>query len=152
MEIHLLIALGVGVVLDETAPTSLDLNAASRLLLDMLDVAATRTDNLSAQIESRNGLQINWNALVWPLAAATLVTLVLRLLRGLTATEAALIDEVRQLRVHELVDLLDGFLETFLGCAGDMKIERRVLASYQRQFISSREAVLTAGVAMLLSG
>ena len=46
MEVHLLITLGVGVVLDEAASTSLDLNAASRLLLNVLDVAATRADEI----------------------------------------------------------------------------------------------------------
>lgn len=122
MKVHLLIALGVGVVLDEAASTSLDLNTASRFLLNVLDVAAARSDDLSAQVEPWNGLQINWNALVWPLAAATLITLVLRLLGGLAATETTLVDEVRQLGVHELVDLLDGLLETFLGCAGNMQI------------------------------
>ena len=68
----------------------------------------------------------------------------LGLLGGLAATETALIDEVRQLGVHELVDLLDGFLETFLGRAGNMKVKRRVLTELSAA-IHRLSAVCTYG-------
>lgn len=47
--------------------------------------------------------------------------------RLITALETSFIDEIGQLLGHELFDLGDSFVETVLGNAGDVKVERRVL-------------------------
>lgn len=51
---------------DESRATALYLNTAAGLLLDMFDIRTTLAHNLGTQIESRNGLQVNWDALVGP--------------------------------------------------------------------------------------
>lgn len=49
------------------------------------------------------------------------------LLLRLTATESALINEVRKLFLHEVVDHGDGLLKAILVCACDVEIERGAL-------------------------
>lgn len=124
MQIHLLIALPAGIVLHEATSSALDLHATPCLLLDVLYVTSTRTHNLRTQVEARDGLEVDWDALFRPLTTAERVTLNLF---WLSATEATLVDQVGQFLLHELVDLLDGFLEAVFGGAGNMEVERWVL-------------------------
>jgi hypothetical protein len=126
MQIHLLIALHLGVVLLETTSSTLDLSSAARLLLNVLHVRSTSSDDLSAQVESRNGLEIDRDALFGPLAASEVVALDLGL--GLSwTTETAFVDQVGQFLLHHLFDLLHSLFEAFLGGAGDVEVKRRVL-------------------------
>lgn len=48
--------------------TSLDLNAASSLLLDMLDISTAVTNNLSTKVEPRKWLERDGNLFLWPFA------------------------------------------------------------------------------------
>ena len=73
MQVHAFIALMSSVVLHETGSTTLDLNAASCLLLDVFDVRTTLTDNLSTKVESGDGLEIHRNLLFRPFALNVLV-------------------------------------------------------------------------------
>jgi len=41
---------------------------------------------------------------------------------GLSSAESSLVDQVRQLLLHEIINDLDGLLETFLGGACDMEV------------------------------
>ena len=91
MQIHLLITLPACIVIHEATATTLDLHTTARFLLDVLDVAPARTNNLSTQIEARDWLEVDGNALFRPLAATERIALDLRLL---STTEAALVDEI----------------------------------------------------------
>jgi hypothetical protein len=44
-----------------------------------------------------------------------------------TATEATLIDQVGQFLRQHLLDHLNSLIESFLGCASNAKVKRRVL-------------------------
>ena len=68
MQVHWLIALLAGTVFHEPRPSSLDLDATSGLLLNMLHVRTTVTYNLSPQIESWNGIKIDWDSFFGPFA------------------------------------------------------------------------------------
>ena len=126
MQIHLLITLHLGIVLLETASSALDLNSAARLLLNVLHIGSTSSDNLGAQVESGNRLEIDRDALFGPLAASEMIALDLGL--GLSwATETAFVNQVGQFLLHHLFDLLDSLLEAFLGSAGDVEVQGRVL-------------------------
>lgn len=46
---------------------------------------------------------------------------------GLSSAESSLVDQVRQLLLHEIINDLDGLLETFLGGACDMEVQRGML-------------------------
>ena len=122
----------------------------------MLDVAPSRAYNLGAQVEARNGFEIDRDALFRPLA--TTERIALDLLFGLAAAKTALVDEVGQFLFHEFVDFLDGFFEAFFRLGRYMEVEGWVLHP-QLQLANPKIpphgqglGVLTAGVAMLLSG
>lgn len=57
VKIHVLIALTVGRGLEVTRTSTFDLHTASGFLLDMLDVGASMTNNLSAQVEPLHRLK-----------------------------------------------------------------------------------------------
>lgn len=129
MKIHILIALGVGVVFKEATTTTLDLHAAAGLGLDVFNVAPALSDDLCAQIEAWDWLKVDWDTLFRPLAPALVVALEGRAVtfaRGVAA-KAALVHEIRQVDFHQLFNFLDSFLETFFGCRGDVEIEWGVL-------------------------
>jgi hypothetical protein len=44
-----------------------------------------------------------------------------------SATEAALVDELGEFLFHHLLDLRDSFVQTFLCGAGYVQVQRRVL-------------------------
>lgn len=124
MQIHLLITLPARVMLHEPTATAFDLHAAARLALDVLDIASAGAHDLRAQVEARNGFEIDGNALFRPLAATERVTLDLWLF---SAAEAALVDEVGEILLHKLINLLYRFLEAVFGRAGDVKVKGWVL-------------------------
>ena len=100
MQIHLLITFPSGIVLHEPTSTPLDLHTAARLLLDMLDVAATSANNLRTKIEAWDRFQIDRDALFGPLATTHVIAL--NLLLRFSATEATLVYKVGKLLLHEL--------------------------------------------------
>jgi hypothetical protein len=75
MEIHILIALTTGAMLHKSGTTALDLDTASGLLLDVLHISATMTNNLSTKVEAREWFEIDWNLLFGPF---TLIKLVMK--------------------------------------------------------------------------
>ena len=68
VQIHLLITFPSRIVLHEPTSPPLDLHTAARLLLNMLDVAATSANNLRTKVEAWDRLEIDRNALFRPLA------------------------------------------------------------------------------------
>jgi hypothetical protein len=126
MQIHLLIALHLSIVLLESTASALDLDSATRLLLDVLDVRSTSSNDLSAQVESGNGFEIDRDALLRPLATAQVIALDLGLfLSG--AAESTFVDQIREFLLHHLFDFLNSSLQTFLRDAGNVEVKRRVL-------------------------
>jgi hypothetical protein len=75
MEIHVLITLPASTVFHESRATAFDLNTASGLLLDMLDISATMTNNLSTKVEARKWFEIDRDLLFRPF---TLIKLVMK--------------------------------------------------------------------------
>lgn len=68
MQIHGLVTFFAGADFRETRTTTLNLDLAAGLLLDMFHVSTALTDNLCSQVESRNRFKVNWNALLGPFA------------------------------------------------------------------------------------
>jgi hypothetical protein len=66
MQIHIFITLATSTMLHESGTTAFDLDTASGLLLDVLDISTTMTNNLSTKVETRNRLKVDWNLLFWP--------------------------------------------------------------------------------------
>ena len=126
MQVHLLIALHLSVVLLESTATSLDLDSATRLLLDVLDVRSTSSNNLGAQVETRDRLEIDRDALLRPLATSQVIALDLGLFLS-RATEATFVDQIREFLLHHLFNFLDSCLQTFLRDTGNVEVKRRVL-------------------------
>jgi hypothetical protein len=96
-------------------------------LLDVLDIVASTTNNLSPQVEASNWLEINRNFLLGPFALQqsvavqrteetikTYTTEFVPFDLGLAATKPALVNEVRQILLHHLVDHSDCGTETLL--------------------------------------
>lgn len=126
MQVHLLIALHLSVVLFESTATSLDLDSATRLLLDVLDVRSTSSNDLGAQVETRDRLEIDRDALLRPLATSQVIALDLGLFLS-RATEATFVDQIREFLLHHLFNFLDSCLQTFLRDTGNVEVKRRVL-------------------------
>ena len=68
MKIHILIALSTSTVLHESRAAALYLDTASSFLLDMFDIRTTVSDNLSTEVEAREGLKIDRDLLFRPFA------------------------------------------------------------------------------------
>lgn len=68
VQIHLLITFVSRVVLHKARASTFDLNTASSFLLDVLDIRAALANDLSTEIEARDGFEIDRNLLFWPLA------------------------------------------------------------------------------------
>lgn len=68
MEEHRIVAFALRAGFDEARATALDLDATAGLLLDVLHIRTTLTNDLGTQIEPGNRLEVDWNALVWPFA------------------------------------------------------------------------------------
>lgn len=66
MEVHRLVALLASVMLDKAGATTLDLDAATSLLLDVFNIGTTVADNLGAEVETRNGLEVDGDLLFGP--------------------------------------------------------------------------------------
>lgn len=111
-------------MLHEPTPASLDLHPTLRLLLDILDITAPLPDDLRAEVEAGDGLEVDWDTLFRPFATPERIALN-RL--WFSATESTLVDQVGEFLLHELVDLLHGFVETVFARARDVEVEGRVL-------------------------
>jgi hypothetical protein len=61
MQIHVFVAFSPSAVFHEARATPFDLNAASSLLLNMLDICATVTNDLSTKVKTRKRLEINYD-------------------------------------------------------------------------------------------
>jgi predicted solute-binding protein len=68
MKIHVLITLATSTMLHESGATALDLDSASSLLLNVLHISATVTNDLSAKIETWNWFKVDGNLLLGPFA------------------------------------------------------------------------------------
>jgi hypothetical protein len=140
VEVHGLVTLLSAVWLHEARTATFDLDLAACLLLDELDVIASATDNLCAQVKATNRLKTYGDLLFRPLAlgivsntlagitwatySAEFVTLeVLRL----PAAEATFVYEVRKVFLHHLLDHFYSLIQALLGGAGDTEVQGRVL-------------------------
>ena len=74
MQEHRFIAFPASARLDEARAPALDLNAAPRLLLNMLHVGTALADNLSTQVEPRDWLEIDRDPLIGPFTLYTVST------------------------------------------------------------------------------
>lgn len=70
MQKHILVTLAVGCLLEKAGAPPFDLDATSRLKLDVLDVGAAMTDDLGTEVESRNRVKIDGDLRLWPFALA----------------------------------------------------------------------------------
>lgn len=68
MEVHGFVTLLSAVWLHEAGTATFDLDLAACLLLNELDIVATATDNLCAQVKAANRLETYGNLLFRPLA------------------------------------------------------------------------------------
>lgn len=66
MEIHGLVAFLASVVLDEARATALDLDTTASFLLDVFDIGTAMADNLSTEVETRDGLEVDGNLFLRP--------------------------------------------------------------------------------------
>jgi hypothetical protein len=140
VEVHGLVALLSTVWLHEAGTATFDLDLAACLLLDELDVIASATDNLCAQVKAANRLKTYGDLLFGPLAlgivsnmlagiawatySAELVTLEVL---GLPAAEATFVYEVRKVFLHHLLDHFHSLFQALLGGASDTEVQGRVL-------------------------
>ena len=140
MEVHGFIGLLTGLWFHEAGATALDLDLAARLLLDILDIVATTTNDLSTQIESTNRLETDRDLLLGPFAlipvsfaewilsprtySAKLVTFKVF---WFATTESAFIYKIREILFHHFFNHGNGLVQAFFGRASDAKIQRWVL-------------------------
>lgn len=68
MKVHLLITLLASTMFHEARPTTLDLDSASSLLLNVLDIRTSMTNNLSTKVKTRDRLEVNRDLLLGPFA------------------------------------------------------------------------------------
>ena len=68
MQEHWFVAFPPRARFNETRATALDLHTTASLLLDVLDIGTTLTNDLCAQIEARYRFKINRDALLRPFA------------------------------------------------------------------------------------
>jgi hypothetical protein len=115
MKIHLLIALHASVLLHEAAASALDLYSALGLLLDVFHVLTSLADDLCPEIETRDRLEFDRDALFRPFAATERIAFDIWFRLATSTLKAALVDQVWEFLLHELVDLLYGLLEAFFG-------------------------------------
>lgn len=171
---HRLVAFPAGAVLHEARAPTFDLNPATGLLLDMLDIGTALSDDLSTQVEPGNGLQVHGNPLLGPFTleavsmshyvmgpcgtdAYPAIFIAFHRLR-LAATEPSLVHQVGELLLHEVVDQLDRLLEAIFVRARHVEKQRRVLWMEERSETSDHTVATrdcrdnTAAVAMFLSG
>jgi hypothetical protein len=89
---HGLITFPAGAWFQETGATTLDLHLATSLLLNVLHICTSLSDNLGSEIESRDRFQINRNPFLGPFTTAVFITL--NWIR-LTPAESSLVNEIR---------------------------------------------------------
>lgn len=129
MQEHWLLAFSAGTGFHEAGASTFDLNLASSSLLNMLYICTALSDNLGTKVKARNWLKVHWNPLLGPFTlrivsillstvdytpaiSYTTVFITFHLFR-LTSTESALIDQVGEFLLHELVDQIHGLFQAF---------------------------------------
>jgi hypothetical protein len=141
MQVHLFIALTASAVLHKAGTASFNLHTASGLLLNMLDICTTMTNNLSTQVEAWDRLKANRNSLFWPFALEIIcqsllygqtkspytTELVSLNLLWLSSPEPSFINKIWQFLLHQFIDFLNGLFESGLGRARNVQIKRWVL-------------------------
>jgi hypothetical protein len=170
MQIHRLVALPIRAMFSEAGAASFDLDFAAGLLLNMLHVRSTLTDNLGSQVETLDRLKVDRNSLLGPFPLyqvirtpnfiqAQVVTYPSKFitfnLRLFPTAESTFVYEVGQLLFHKLLNLRNGFIEALSGSAGNVEVKRRILSpNCQHQVIQvyPNSCKLTEGVAIDLSG
>ena len=73
MKIHILVTFAASAMFHETRTTAFNLNTAPSLLLNMLDVSTSMTNDLSTEIETWDWFKVYWNLLFRPFALSILV-------------------------------------------------------------------------------
>jgi hypothetical protein len=68
MQVHVFITLTTSTMFHEARSTALDLDTTPSLLLDMLDISPSMTNNLSTEVEARNWFKIYLNSFLGPFA------------------------------------------------------------------------------------
>lgn len=91
----------------------------------MLNIGATSTDNLRPQVETRDRLKTDWDALLGPFGA--LAFWIFGFWFSFAAFEAALINKLGKLLLNQLIDLGDGSLQNLLCSGCNVKIQRGFL-------------------------
>jgi hypothetical protein len=66
MQIHILITFLISAMLEESRATALDLDTASRFLLNVFDICTSVPNNLSTKIKALNWFKINGDLLLRP--------------------------------------------------------------------------------------
>lgn len=141
MQIHLLIAFSASTMLHKSRIAALDLNTASRFLLDVLNVSASMTHDLCSQIESRKGLKIDGDTLFRPFALVSRQSFGIMVLGRTTyapkfipfnlfwfpTSETSLINQIRQLLLHKFLHFQNRFFEAIFRSTGDVEVQWRVL-------------------------
>ena len=127
MQEHRLLAFSASTGFHEAGAPTFDLDLASGSLLNMLYIRTALSDHLGTKVKARNWLKVHWNPLFGPFTlrivsmplspmenipaiSYTTVFVTFHLFR-LTSTESALIDQVGEFLLHELVDQIHGLFE-----------------------------------------
>lgn len=157
VKVHILVTLTVRCCFQISRATALDLHAASSLLLDVLYVRSAMTNDLSAKIETRGWFQINGDLFHTPFTlpfgqldfpkqtvnstySTVFITLNLILI---SAAKTAIIYQLREILLDEFLNLLDSLLQAFLASAGNVEVERGVLARSAMSIPSSKRRQIT---------
>ena len=125
MQEHRLVSLSASADFLEARSETFELDARARLVLNVLDILPSGADDRRPGLEATHRLDADVHLLLWPLAPAELVPLVI----VTTSTETPLVDQWCELRVDELVDHSDRCLHALFDPAGDVQVHRRVLIS-----------------------
>lgn len=143
VQVHGLLSFTAGRVLDITRALTLDLHSAASLLLDMLHIGTTVAYNLGAEIKSRNRLEGDGDLLLRPFALEILSVIVSEMQPAestystifvtldsilLATAETALVDELREVLLHEFLDFLNCLFEALFCLTCYVEIQRRVLS------------------------
>jgi hypothetical protein len=140
VQIHIFVALPASSMLHESRTTALDLHAAARFLLDVLNIGAPVTYNLSSQVKAWDRFKTDRNLLLWPFALHTLLAVIsinmtytysaeLVTLNSIwfSSSEASFINKVGQFLFHQFFYLFDSLLKANFARARNMQVKWWVL-------------------------
>lgn len=123
MDVHGLGRLHAALRLDEARAYALDLDSRSRLMLDVFDEKTLRPNYLGTDVKIAQRFKSDGNFLVapfaslwWPASPLLLVFLPLCV---------PVLNELRHLRIDDLIDLLHSLVQDLLGHRADVQVQRR---------------------------